>query len=69
MSMAMTQQDLLDHYEQEWKTKSDAAGDDSGLRYSSPVDATVLDPIYERLLHDLGNRVDDGRILAVASSS
>jgi len=36
-AMPMTQQDILAHYEKQWKTQADAASDVGGLAYSNPV--------------------------------
>ena len=44
--MPMTQQDILDHYENEWKSKDSAAEDVRSLKYSHPVEDAVLYPIY-----------------------
>jgi SAM-dependent methyltransferase len=65
----MTQQDILTHYETEWKTKSDAASDPEGLAYSNPVEDAVLYPAYERLIGDLNLKADGGRVLDVGSGS
>ena len=67
--MPMTQDDIRRHYEQEWKSKSDAAADASGLVYSNPVEDAVLYPAYARLIADAGIRVDGGRVLDVGSGS
>jgi SAM-dependent methyltransferase len=65
----MTQQDILTHYETEWKTKSDAASGPEGLAYSNPVEDAVLYPAYERLIGDLNMKADGGRVLDVGSGS
>ena len=67
--MPMTQQDILTHYQKEWKETSDAADDTAGLRYSNPVEDAVLYPAYERLIADLNMKANDGRILDVGSGS
>ena len=67
--MPMTQQDILTHYEKEWKQTSDGADDAAGLRYSNPVEDAVLYPAYERLIADLGIAVNGGRVLDVGSGS
>ena len=51
--MPMTQQDIKTYYEQEWRTRSEAAVDDNGLGYSNPVEDAVLYPAYEQLVADL----------------
>jgi SAM-dependent methyltransferase len=65
----MTQQDILSHYETEWKAKSDRASGPEGLAYSNPVEDAVLYPAYQRLIADLGMKADGGRILDVGSGS
>lgn len=65
----LTQDDIRQHYEQEWKTKSNGAADGSHLSYSNPVEDAVLYPIYERLIRDLAIKADGGRILDVGSGS
>ena len=67
--MPMTQQDILTHYETEWKTKSDTASGPEGLAYSNPVEDRVLYPAYERLIGDLNMKADGGRVLDVGSGS
>jgi SAM-dependent methyltransferase len=67
--MPMTQQDILTHYETEWKTRSDAASGPEGLAYSNPVEDAVLYPAYERLIGDLNMKADGGRLLDVGSGS
>ena len=65
----MTQQDIRNHYETQWKTTSSSAGDTSGLSYSDAIEDAVLYPAYERLLNDLHATVTDGRVLDVGSGS
>ena len=67
--MPMTQQDIRSHYETEWKSTSEAAGDTSGLSYSNAIEDAVLYPAYEQLLGDLNMRVSGGRVLDVGSGS
>jgi 2-polyprenyl-3-methyl-5-hydroxy-6-metoxy-1,4-benzoquinol methylase len=68
--MPLMQEDIRAHYEQAWKQSDDAAaGDDSGLTYSNPVEDAVLYPIYEQLLRDLKVNVDGGKILDVGAGS
>ncbi|MHC4217268.1 MAG: class I SAM-dependent methyltransferase [Planctomycetota bacterium] len=67
--MAMTQQDILTHYETEWKNQSDAASGPEGLAYSNPVEDAILYPAYERLIDDLSMKADGGRVLDVGSGS
>src|SRR5690349_5539850 len=66
--MAMTQEDIRTHYEQDWKQRSDAAGELSQLRYSSPVEDAVIYPVYQQLIADLGLNAN-GAILDVGSGS
>jgi len=67
--MPMTQQDIRQFYEQEWKQTADRAKDLSGLRYSNPVEDAVLYPSYKQLIRDLKIRVDGGRVLDVGCGS
>ncbi len=67
--MPMTQQDIRTHYESEWKNTSDAAADTAGLRYSNEIEDAVLYPAYERLVADLGLKIDGARVLDVGSGS
>ena len=67
--MPMTQQDMLTHYEKEWKAQSDAAEGAEGLRYSDPVEDAVLYPAYEQLVRDFNIKADGGRVLDVGSGS
>lgn len=69
LPMPLTQDDIRQHYEQEWKTKSDAAKDASQLAYSNPIEDATLYPTYERLIRDLKIRVDGGEALDVGSGS
>ena len=67
--MPMTQEDIRSHYEEAWKKTSDAAKDDAGLVYSSPIEDAVLYPLYERMIGDLKIAVNGGRVLDVGSGS
>ncbi len=67
--MPLTQDDIRNHYEQQWKSKSDAAQDNSHLSYSSPIEDAVLYPIYEQLIRDLNIPVNGGRVLDIGSGS
>jgi SAM-dependent methyltransferase len=67
--MPMTQQDIRRHYEQDWKAKSDSAGDADALRYSSEIEDAVMYAAYERLIVDLNMKADGGRILDVGSGA
>jgi SAM-dependent methyltransferase len=65
----MTQQDILTHYESQWRAKADRASGPDGLKYSNPVEDAVLYPAYERLIGDLNLKADGGRVLDVGSGS
>ncbi len=67
--MPMTQQDIRQHYEQEWRRKSECTADVSELAYSSPHQDAVVYPIYRELVRDLRIRVDGGRVLDVGCGS
>ena len=67
--MPMTQEDIQQHYEQEWKQKSDVAVDDEGLRYSNPVEDAVLYPLYQQLLADLKVKVNGGKVLDIGAGA
>ncbi len=67
--MPMTQQDIHSHYETEWQSTSDSAPNAAGLRYSNEIEDAVLYPAYERLVADLGLKLDGGRVLDVGSGS
>ncbi|UCD76465.1 MAG: methyltransferase domain-containing protein [Phycisphaerales bacterium] len=67
--MPMTQQDIRQHYERDWKAKSDAAGDAEALRYSSEIEDMVMYGAYEQLIADLNMKANGGRILDVGSGA
>ena len=67
--MPMTQQDILDHYQKQWRQQSESATDVGGLAYSNAVQDAVLYPAYQRLIADLGIRADGGSVLDVGSGS
>ena len=67
--MPMTQADIYSHYETEWKRKSDKAEGVGDLSYSAEFHDAVIYPRYERLIADLGMRVDGGRVLDVGAGS
>lgn len=67
--MPMTQQDIRQHYEQDWKAKFDAASDAEALRYSSEIEDAVMYPAYEQLIDDLNMKANGGRILDVGSGA
>jgi len=66
--MPMTQDDIKQHYEQDWTARSAGASDAAGLGYSDPVEDALLYPAYERLIDDTGLRAT-GRVLDVGSGS
>jgi len=65
--MPMTQADILAHYREHWDEVGRRAADegDEALGYSSPIEDAVTYPIYERLIRDMGIRVDGGRVLDI----
>ncbi len=65
----MTQADIYSHYETEWKHKSDKAEASDDLSYSLDFHDAVIYPRYERLIADLGMRVNGGRVLDVGAGS
>jgi SAM-dependent methyltransferase len=65
----MTQKDIREYYEGCWKQKAQQATGHEQLEYSSPVEDAVIYPAYERLIADLGLRVQGGRVLDVGSGS
>jgi SAM-dependent methyltransferase len=67
--MPMTQDCIRKHYEDAWKTKSDAAACVDEIAYSSPVEDAVLYPLYTQMLADLKVKVDGGKLLDVGSGS
>ena len=67
--MPMTQQDIRQHYEQDWQAKSDSAGNAESLRYSSEIEDAVMYAAYERLIADLNMKANGGRILDVGSGA
>lgn len=63
--MPMTQEDIRAHYRAHWKTVSEEAKDESGLRYSSEVEDAVVYPIYRALVREVRIQIDGGRVLDV----
>lgn len=64
--MAMTQDDIRGHYETEWASAD--ARNATAMSYSDPVERAVAEPIYLRLLDDLGVG-PGGRVLDVGCGS
>jgi ubiquinone/menaquinone biosynthesis C-methylase UbiE len=69
--MPMTQEDIRSYYRNHWQQANDAhaTGDQSALNYSSPIEDPVIYPIYERLIRDLGIKVDNANLLDIGSGS
>jgi SAM-dependent methyltransferase len=67
--MPMTQQNIREHYEGAWKTKSESAADLSEIAYSSPIEDAIVYPLYRQMIRDLRIRADGGDILDVGSGS
>jgi 2-polyprenyl-3-methyl-5-hydroxy-6-metoxy-1,4-benzoquinol methylase len=67
--MPLMQEDIRKHYEQSWKQVDDAAKDDTGLVYSSPIEDAILYPLYQKLIADLKIKVDAGKVLDVGAGS
>jgi len=67
----MTQQDIQTYYRDYWqKANADhAASDQKALVYSSPVEDAVIYPIYEKLIADLGIRINQARVLDIGSGA
>ena len=67
--MPMTQQCIRKHYEGAWKTKSDSAADLSQIAYSSPVEDSIVYPLYRQMIADLKIKAAGGDVLDVGSGS
>lgn len=67
--MTMTQDNIRQHYEQNWRQTLETASGVADLAYSNPVEDAVMYPIYESLVRDNGMRVDGGSVLDVGSGS
>lgn len=67
----MTQQDIQTYYRDYWqKANTDhAASDQKALVYSSPVEDAAIYPIYEKLIADLGIRINQARVLDIGSGA
>jgi len=69
--MSMTQSDIQSYYRDFWgkmnAAQSEGSGDD--LAYSSPIEDATIYPIYERLIADLGIKVNQGRVLDIGSGA
>jgi SAM-dependent methyltransferase len=63
----MTQDDICRHYEQNWKSVSDAASGVGDLAYSNPVEDALVYPAYEALIRDMA--LDPSSVLDVGSGS
>ena len=67
--MPMTQQNIREHYEGAWRTKSDSAAGLGEIAYSSPIEDAIVYPLYRQMIRDLKVRVDGGDVLDVGSGS
>src|SRR5581483_4059403 len=67
--MPMTQENIRQHYEGAWKTKSDGAADVSQIAYSSPVEDAIVYPLYRQMVADLKLRVSGGSVLDIGAGS
>jgi SAM-dependent methyltransferase len=67
--MPLTQQDIRQHYEQDWQRRKDRAQKPADLGYSSAAEDAVIYPIYEQLVRDLRIPVDGGAVLDVGAGS
>lgn len=67
----MTQQDIQTYYRDYWKQANTdhAASDQKALVYSSPVEDAAIYPIYEKLIADLGIRINQARVLDIGSGA
>jgi SAM-dependent methyltransferase len=67
--MPMTQANIREHYEDAWRTKSDAASGVDEITYSSPIEDAIVYPLYRQMIADLHLRVNGGDVLDVGSGS
>ncbi len=67
--MPMTQEDIRQHYDVERKEKSAQATTAASLAYSDPFHDDAHYPVYERLIDDVGIRVEGGSVLDVGAGS
>jgi len=69
--MPMTQTDIQTYYRDFWGKMSEAhsAGTITALSYSSPIEDAVIYPIYERLIADLGIKVNGGDVLDIGAGA
>jgi 2-polyprenyl-3-methyl-5-hydroxy-6-metoxy-1,4-benzoquinol methylase len=65
----MTQQDIRQFYEQEWRSKGEGATSESDLRYSGRAEDLVYYPIFRQFIADIGGRINGGRLLDVGCGS
>jgi SAM-dependent methyltransferase len=64
----MTQQDIQQHYKQQWARFADRK-DAPQHAYSSPVEDAIVLPMYRQMVEELRIRVDDGSVLDVGCGS
>ncbi|MCA9304245.1 MAG: class I SAM-dependent methyltransferase [Phycisphaerales bacterium] len=69
--MPMTQDDIRAYYREQWQSANDARsqGVSNAMNYSSPIEDAVIYSIYERLISDLGIRMNNARVLDIGSGS
>lgn len=67
--MPMTQDDIRQYYEKNWKQQSDKAQNHSQLAYSDAVADAASYPVLQQLIADLNIKVAGGRMLDVGCGS
>jgi SAM-dependent methyltransferase len=67
--MPMSQTDVRNHYERQWRELGGAARDNAGLGYSSPIEDRVVATIYPEFVRDLRLALDGAAILDVGCGS